>query len=57
MHQLSSHDKRERRYPVLVVIDLLLHFALLVAAFVLTAIAISMSVNAALPGVARVLGF
>ena len=45
-HHFSRNDQRERRYPFLVAIDLMLHFTLLIAAIVLTAIALTMTFDA-----------
>ncbi len=50
----SRDDKRERRYPLLVAIDLLLYFGLTLAAIVLTVIALWMCLHAIFPGLPRV---
>lgn len=42
----SVYEKREKRYPFLIAIDLMLHFALSIAAIVLTTIALIMTFEA-----------
>lgn len=44
--QFSPYERRERRYPFLVAIDLMLHFALSIAAIILTTIALMMTFEA-----------
>ncbi len=56
LHQYSPHHERERRYPVLVAIDLMLHFALCLVAIVLGAIALAMIVNTIWPGLLHIPG-
>ncbi len=46
LHQFSPHQEHQRRYPFLVAIDLLLQFALSIAALVLTGIALTMILEA-----------
>ena len=53
LHQFSPQEERERRYPFLVAIDLLLHFVLSIAAIALTVIAFTMVIEAILPGLVR----
>lgn len=43
---LPPYEKREKRYPFLVAIDLMLHFALSIAAVILTTIALTMTFEA-----------
>lgn len=47
--QFSPHQDRERRYPFLAAIDLLLHFGLTLAAIILTVIALMMGIEAIWP--------
>lgn len=44
--QFSPYERRERRYPFLVAIDLMLHFALSIAAIILTTIALVITFEA-----------
>ena len=49
-NQFSRDKERERRYPFLVAIDLLLHFGLTFAAIILTVVAFLMCLESIFPG-------
>ena len=54
LHQFSPYEARERRYPFLVAIDLMVHFALSFSAIILSVIALAMAVDSVFPGVVSI---